>query len=253
MTYPPQPPPGSWQPADDPNPSSGAPQQPTTPIPGAAYPMPPTQPFAAPDPQQPPANPYAYPYGPQQPPAPYGPPRPYPATGPAPKSNRTLIAVIVGAAVLLVAGLVTSAVLFIDNASGDRSLSQPSAAATSAAAPLQTPAASPATSPVASPAASPAEESADTGADVKKVVYEVTGKGKSTITYTTTIQAEVKQLEDQKLPWKFEFDAGQDAALLVSGMADFSGGSDVTCRILVDGKEVAKQKGAFAMCSSLDY
>lgn len=93
---------------------------------------------------------------------------------------------------------------------------------------------------------------ADTSSGTENVVtYEVTGPAKASVTYMTE-GFQTAQVQDAKLPFRkdiqFTNDVGKFSGL--SLVAQNSGAKgDITCRILLDGKEVASNtsSGAYAV------
>jgi len=79
----------------------------------------------------------------------------------------------------------------------------------------------------------------------KTVVYEVTGSGRADITYVDDVSGETKELRRQKLPWRLEFTSSPSSILLtVTATASDGDNEDVGCRITVDGRESAADKGS---------
>jgi hypothetical protein len=189
-----------------------------------------------PPPQQPPVN-YAPPgygpdYGPgyQYPPPPYGPgdyPPQYPPPQYAPpprKSNAPLIAVVIAVALLLCGGVSTAGILIVHNVK---------AKANQAVKPLTDP-----TLPDL-PDLPDGGFPTDTGKQIQ-VTYEVTGDGPAQIIYLPKLGANPIRADDVKLPWRFN--ATMETPTLISVIAIRAGSDDgsITCRALVDGKEVKK-------------
>jgi hypothetical protein len=87
------------------------------------------------------------------------------------------------------------------------------------------------------------------------VTYEITSIGVVTagnITYTKDVNLGMEQVGDAKLPWKkdVQFGEGFFKPLSISAQAG-NGTGTITCRILVDGVEVAKStsQGQFVIAS----
>jgi hypothetical protein len=208
-----------------------------------AAPIPP--PEGPPTAQFPPVN-YAPPghapdfgSGYQYPPPPHGgnySPADYAAQTPPRKSNAPLIAVVVAVALLLCGGVTTAGILVTHNLT---------ARAKEAVKPLTEP-----TQPdrpdsdqpdlgLPNGGGLPTDLPTDGGRHVQ-VTYEVTGDGPASIIYLNKLGAAPSHVDDVKLPWRFS--ASMDTPVLVSVIAmrtDLSDGT-ITCRALVDGKEVKK-------------
>ncbi|MFI5845997.1 MmpS family transport accessory protein [Catenuloplanes sp. NPDC051500] len=72
------------------------------------------------------------------------------------------------------------------------------------------------------------------------VVYEVTGEGSAAITFTQAGRPTVEGVAE--LPWRKEFTLGTETPLLnVTGIRFGTTSAELTCRILLDGKEVTKR------------
>lgn len=172
-------------------------------------------------------NPY-----PPQPPQPYGAPQPL-----APKKRKKWPFVVGGVVLLLI-------IIGIANGGSTPTTTTP-AASTSVATSVAT-AAAPAgvAAPAAPVAAEPAAKSGTT------VVYEVTGPSKASVTYTKE-GFQMEQVTSAKLPFRKELQFSDEVSAFtgLSIVAQNAGSGDITCRILVDGKEVASStsSGAYAV------
>lgn len=237
MSYPP---PASYPPPDPPRPSDATPPDP--------------QPFAP-----------LYPPYPQQPGGPayqpgvatpgYGPPPPqpgYPAYAPAPAgrppgggSTVLLWSLIAVFALLLCAGAGVAGTLAFrtgdDNAASGANTPAP-------AKPERAPTTAPAP-PTDEPATSPAPGG---GA---LITYEVTGDGPATITYLRGGADGTKRVPGATLPWRAQVRESKQSYLvsLLAIRSDSATGS-LTCRVLVNGKEVSKRtaKGAFTTVACIE-
>ncbi len=206
----------------------------------APIPPPPDHP---PTSQFPPVN-YAPPgrtpdYGYQQPPPPpYGPggyPPGYPAYAPPPprRSNAPLIAVIVAVALLLCGGLATTGILIAHNVS---------ARAHEAVKPFTQPTEDPNVPDVPDLPGLPTDLPSDGGGVGQQinVTYQVTGDGPAEILYVEKLGAGPTRLDDVKLPWTFNTTMQTPALLSVIAMRAGTTDGQLTCRALVNGKEVKK-------------
>jgi hypothetical protein len=175
------------------------------------------------------------PYGPgdyQAPPPGYPgyPGYPPPPTPPR-RSNAPLIAVIVAVALLLCGGVATTGILVAHNI-GDR--------AREAAKPLTDP-----TVPVLPTDAPglPTDLPTDAGQEIH-VTYQVTGDGPAEILYIEKLGAGPTRVDDAKLPWSFTTTMQTPAVVSIIAMRTGTTDGTVTCRALVDGKEVKKATSA---------
>jgi hypothetical protein len=154
------------------------------------------------------------------------------APAPAPKKRRKWPWIVGGIVVLII----------IISVSSKGSGNAPTATGAGAAAPT-TQAQAP-----AQPSASPAPDSSSSGAS--NVVYEVTGTGKANnITYGDVTKG-LSQQNGTKLPWKKTVPSSEGFAAY--GLTAQNGGSgDISCKITVDGKEVASNtsSGQYAVVS----
>ena len=157
----------------------------------------------------------------------------WPPPPPAPKKTRKW-PWIVGGAVLLI--VLISAI----NSGGS-----PAPTGTTGAAPSAAPSSAP------SAAGGGAETSAPAASGV---VFEVTGSGRATsISYGTN--GGVSQANGERLPWTESVEAS-DGFGVYSLTAQSNGSGEITCRITVDGEEIARQTstGQYAVvsCSGSD-
>jgi hypothetical protein len=236
--------------SDNPRPEPGSPPPDGTQNLGPAYvpggaPIPPPQP-------PPPVN-YAPPgyapdYGPgyQYPPPPYGAGDYPPAYPPAParKSNAPLIAVVIAVALLLCGGVSTAGILIAHNVRTK---------AHDLAKPLTDPTVPDV--PDLPGGGFPTELPTDTGKQIQ-VTYEVTGDGPAQIIYLSKLGASPTRVTDAKLPWRFT--APMETPTLISVVAVRADSDDgkLTCRALVDGKEVktaTSGDGSFATASCIYF
>jgi hypothetical protein len=210
----------------------------TAPIPPAPSPdYPPTSQFPAVN-YAPPGRPpdYGYqnqPYGPgdyQAPPPGYP---AYPPASPPRKSNAPLIAVIVAVALLLCGGLATTGVLIAHNVS---------TRARQAAKPFTDPTAQPTAEP--NLPALPTDVPTDSGGKQLDVTYEITGDGPADIIYLASLDAGPTKLGDVKLPWRFSTKVQPPAVLTVTALRTGISSGRLTCRTLVNGREVRKYTSA---------
>jgi hypothetical protein len=193
-------------------------QPPTTQFPSVNYAPPGYAPDYGPGYQYPPPQPYgAGDYPPPYTPAPYIPP--------PRKSNAPLIAVVVAVALLLCGGVSTAGILIVHNVK---------AKAHEAVKPLTDP-----TFPDLPGGGLPTDLPTDTGKQIQ-VTYEVTGDGPAEIIYLPKLGASPIHADNVKLPWRFT--ATTETPTLISVIAMRAGSDDgsITCRALVDGKEVKK-------------
>jgi hypothetical protein len=213
---------------DNPQPDNRQPEGPPNPnyAPGAA-PIPPPQP---PVNYAPPGYAPDYGQGYQYPPPPYGAGDYPPAYAPPPvrRSNAPLIAVVIAVALLLCGGVSTAGILIVHNVK---------AKAQSLAKPLTDPTLpdNPGLPDGGFPTDLPTE-----GSKQIQVTYEVTGDGPAEIIYLSKLGASPTRAADVKLPWRFT--APMETPTLLSIIAMRAGSDDgtITCRALVDGKEVKK-------------
>jgi Cell division protein len=97
----------------------------------------------------------------------------------------------------------------------------------------------------------------DTALGDRTVVYEVTGEGTADIMYSDA-NAGLPQENDVSLPWTKELTVPASVLVLslTATRADTTGqaSGEITCRIVVDGKEVIKNSasGPFAIASCVD-
>ena len=220
------------------------------PSPGAEYP--PTTPFAAPPGDSQPGYGQPYPGDPAAyPPTGHGPvghpPPGYGTPPPRRRSNVPLVALILAVGVLLCGGAVTAGVMAV-NAMAERAkeavkpITEPT--------PPQLPTEAPDLPglPTALPTL-PTDLPALPGTTGRTitVTYEVTGDGPVQIGYVEK-SGEPKRIADVKLPWKVTTTMDSPTFLLVTAIrADTADGS-VSCRVRVDGEEVAQstRDGGFA-------
>lgn len=195
--------------------------------PGAA-PIPPPQPaepvnYAPPGytPDYGQGHQYAPPYG--YPPA-YAPPPPPPR-----KSNAPLIAVVIAVALLLCGGAATAGILVVHRIEDK---------AHEVAAPLTHP-----TVPDLPGGGLPTDLPTDLpteGGKQIQVSYEVTGDGPAEIIYLSKLGASPTRADDVKLPWRFSAAMQTPTLISIIAMRTDAGTGTITCRALVDGKEVKK-------------
>ncbi|GAA0534245.1 hypothetical protein GCM10010172_14090 [Paractinoplanes ferrugineus] len=171
------------------------------------------------------------PYGPGQPP--YSPPQPpySPPQPPPRRSNAPIIAVILAVTLLLCGGIATAGLLIgrsvkdkADEAVGGFPTSVPEVPAL----------------PTALPTGLPTTGVGE-GRPVT-ITYEVTGDGPVSIVYIEKIGESPKRLDNQKLPWKLTTKAEIPALASVIVVRIGTSEGAVSCRALVDGKEVKSNK-----------
>lgn len=166
-------------------------------------------------------QPFAGNYAPTDYPPGYGPPPPR-------KSNAPLIAVVIAVALLLCGGVATAGLLVAHTVK---------AKAHEAVKPLTDP-----TLPDVPdlPNGGFPTDLPDEGGKQIQVTYEVTGDGPAEIIYLSKLGASPTRATDVKLPWRFT--APMETPTLISIIAMRTGSDDgsITCRALVDGKEVKK-------------
>lgn len=199
------------------SPDGTQPQPPTTQFPPVNY----APPGYAPDYGQ------GYQYPP--PPPPYGAgdlPQPY--APPPRRSNAPLIAVVIAVALLLCGGVTTAGILIVHNVKAE---------AQKAVTPLTDPTRP--DIPNLPGGGLPTDLPDDTGKQIQ-VTYEVTGDGPAEIIYLPKLGASPTKVDSVKLPWHFS--ATMETPTLISVIAMRTGSDDgsITCRALVDGKEVKK-------------
>ena len=222
----------------------------TQPPPSVPYPTNPAyQPGAASvPPPQPPLAPEAYPptsqFPPQGPPPPgYG-YQPGPPPPPPRKSNLPLIAVIVAVTLLLCGGVATAGVLIARQATEK---------AKEAVEPIVNPTL-PALPTLPAIPSNPVDIPGIPGSGAEiKVTYEVRGDGPVDIIYIEKLGDGPKTLSEPKLPWKFSTTMQGAALVSVTAVRGSNDEGDISCRALVDGKEVAQssRSGAFASVSCI--
>ncbi|MET3427243.1 hypothetical protein BJ973_006455 [Actinoplanes tereljensis] len=245
--------PEPYQPPSAPQPPAYSPGYATIPPPPAPN-YPPTSQFPAVNYAPPQPVSYAPPppdgYGgyppPGYPPAGY-PPQAYqpgfqPPQPPPRRSSAPIIAVILAVALLLCGGIATAGVLIArgvkDKAAeavGDLPTSVPELPGL--------------------PTDLPTGSTDGTGRQIT-VTYEVTGDGPVSIVYVEKIGESPKRLENVKLPWKVTAQAEIPALLSIVVLRVGTSEGSVSCRALVDGKEVkANESGqsnfASANCTQL--
>jgi Mycobacterium membrane protein len=276
--------PGPNQP---PQPPSYAPGQAPLPQPPAAGPLPPTAQFPQqPCPSQPgqgypPQPALGQPYPPQghapaghpwqgyrqagypqqeafAPQPPYGQipgyasaPPGYGAPPPGPRrSNAPMIAVILAVVLLLCGGAVTAVALVVNNVK-DRT-EEALKPITEPAFPTAVPDLPDAPTDLPDlPTDVPQLPDPDATARKITVRYEVTGDGPASIIYTGKLGDAPKRVENATLPWRFETTLQGAALASVTAVRGGSESGEISCRVTVDGKEVAQRsrKGAFATAS----
>jgi hypothetical protein len=158
---------------------------------------------------------------PSQPPYP-GPPQPPPR-----RSNAPIIAVILAVALLLCGGIATAGVLIargVKDKADETVGSLPTSLPEVPALPTDLP-----------------TDSTGGGREIT-VTYEVTGDGPVSIVYIEKIGESPTRLENVKLPWKFTTKAEVPALLSVVAVRVATSEGTVSCRALVDGKEVKQNE-----------
>jgi len=185
------------------------------------------QPGAQPPTSSPPTAPYTSYLGPPTPP-----PR---------RSNGPILAVVIALAVLLVGGAVTAGALLVSRDN------DPDVITTDPTRDTETPRPERSTP---EPGYSDDSDSGDSGSgDGPEVVYEVTGDGPVSIVFLKEDGATPERATDTDLPWRKELKMSEDAALVtVTAIRAGSDSGTITCRLTIDGEEVAKKtaNGTFA-------
>jgi hypothetical protein len=175
----------------------------------------------------PPYGPGDYQASPPGYPPPGYPPPGYPPTPPPRRSNTPLIAVIVAVALLLCGGIATTGVLVAHNVSARahdvvKPLTQPNLPDLPTNAP-----------------GLPTDIPTGSGQQIK-VTYQVTGDGPAEILYLEKLGAGPTRLDQVKLPWSFSTTMQTPALVSIIAMRAGTTDGQLTCRALVDGKEVKK-------------
>jgi hypothetical protein len=198
-------------------PEPPADQPPTAQFPPVNY----APPGYAPDYGQGYQQPYPGNYAPSDYPPGYAPPPPR-------RSNAPLIAVVIAVAVLLCGGAATAGVLIVHTVSDK---------AHEVAKPLTEPTLP--DDPGLPGGGFPTDLPTEGGKQIQ-VTYEVTGDGPAEIIYLSKLGESPTRASDVKLPWHLT--APMETPTLISIIAMRSGSDDgsITCRALVDGKEVKK-------------
>ncbi|WP_229073924.1 MmpS family transport accessory protein [Actinoplanes sp. DH11] len=206
-------------------------------------------------------------YPPPPPPTPgYGPPPPGPR-----RSKTPLIALIVAISLLLCGGVVTAGVLIVRSVT-DRAkeVVEPIANPTLPALPTEVPQLPGLPTDLPGlptdlpglPTDLPALPTdlpglpGDQNREVT-VTYEVTGDGPAEILYAEQLGTAPKVVSGSELPWKVTTTMKGVALVSVSAQRRDGGDGTITCRALVDGKEVVKQSGqgpyATTSCNELVF
>jgi hypothetical protein len=187
----------------------------------------------------PPTSQYQPDYGPQP-----GPPPPPPP--PPRKSNLPIIAVIVAVSLLLCGGVATAGVLIYRQATNKAKeivapITKPSLPVLPSN-PVDLP-----DLPTDVPTLPDFPGWPDSGKQVK-VTYEVRGDGPIDVVYLAKVGDGPKTVRKPKLPWKFTATIDSAAFVSVSAVRGANDEGDISCRALVDGKEVVKSSktGPFA-------
>ena len=244
-------------------PPAYTPGQPAVPEP--EYPPTTTFPATPRPPDQGPVN-YAPPghapdYGQGYPPPGYpAPGYPAPPPGPPPrKSSVPIIAVIVAVSLLLCGGVVTASVLAVRNAT-DRAKEAlddvPTNAPDLPGLPTNLPEAPGLPTNIPDLPGLPTGLPTGSGQTVK-VTYEVTGDGPAKIFYMTKLGELPKSVDNVSLPWRFSADVETPALFSVTATRLGVTQGTISCRTLVDGKEVEKKTsgpgrvGVTAACAHL--
>jgi MmpS family membrane protein len=179
---------------------------------------------------------------PGYPPPDYAPPG-YPPQPPPRKSNAPLIAVVIAVALLLCGGVGTAGVMIT------RAATQK---AREAVKPLTDP-----TFPTSLPELPtdlpdlpglPTDVPTAPGGTGKQisVTYEVTGDGPAQVIYLEKLGTLPKQVKITTLPWKITATMSAPALVSVSAVRTEDGAGTISCRTLVDGKEVAQKSSSGA-------
>ena len=163
------------------------------------------------------------------------------------RSNVPLIALIVAVSLLLCGGVVTASVMAV-RAAADRAREavEPITELPTAVPELPELPGLPTDLPTAVPG---------TGRKLT-VTYEVSGDGPAQILYVDKLGGTPTRLDDVKLPWKFSAEVETPALLSVIAMRLETGDGEISCRALVDGKEVKQRtssSGTFATASCTHF
>jgi hypothetical protein len=173
-------------------------------------------------------------------------------------SNVPLVAVIVAVAVLLCGGAVTAATLAVNRAAERaQEAVKPITDPTLPAIPTKAPdLPGLPTLPTDLPSLPTDLPNLPNGTGMKITVrYEVTGDGPVEILYTKRLGDTPQRVEKAKLPWKITTKMEGTAFVSVTAVRTGTDSGSISCRALVDGKEVARRthEGRFATvsCSKL--
>ncbi|MET0418022.1 MAG: MmpS family transport accessory protein [Actinoplanes sp.] len=216
---------------------------PTTPAAGGSpWARPDSTSYEPPTSYHPPTSQFQPGYGP-----PPGPPPPAPPPSRPPrKSNLPIVVVILAVSLLLCGGVATAGVLIYRQATDKaKEIVEPITKPTLPALPSN-PVDIP-DLPTTVPTLPGFPGWPDSGKQVK-VTYEVRGDGPVDIIYIAKIGEGPKTLSKPKLPWKFTTTMDSAAFVSVTAVRGAGDEGDISCRALVDGKEVVKSSktGAFA-------
>ncbi|MFG1607342.1 MmpS family transport accessory protein [Actinoplanes sp. NPDC049265] len=171
----------------------------------------------------------------------YGPPPPPPR-----KSNLPIVVVILAVSLLLCGGVATAGVLIYRQATNKaKEIVEPITKPT-----LPTLPSNPVNIPdlpTEVPTLPDLPGWPESGKQVK-VTYEVRGDGPIDIVYLAKIGEGPKTIKKAKLPWKFTTTTDSATVVSVTAVRGANDEGDISCRALVDGKEVVKKSetGAFA-------
>jgi hypothetical protein len=193
----------------------------------------------------------------------YGQPPPgyggQPGYDPAPRrSNVPFVAVIVAVAVLLCGGAVTAGALVVNNiANRAEEAVKPITNPTLPAIPTEAPdlpglPTGLPTLPTDLPSLPAGLPNLPGGTGTKITVrYEVTGDGPAEILYTKKLGETPERVDSAKLPWKITTKMEGTAFVSVTAVRLGTDAGSISCRALVDGKEVARRthEGSYATVS----
>lgn len=241
-----------------------APGQPYPPAAGQPYPPAPGQPYpptgqAAGQPYPPPQAGPAFQPGvaspgyqqAQQPAGAYQPTSVYPSYAP-PQPGKTggrggsgaLLWVLIAVFALLLCGGAGVAGVIVFRNNDDKTVAEPTVDVTRGL---------PEQEPTGGPGTEPTEGSSNGAAGV--ITYEVTGDGPAAISYLKDGKGGTERIASASLPWRVEIPAAKDI-VMVSVIAVRKQATDgtITCRALVDGKEVATRtaSGPIAAVNCID-
>jgi Mycobacterium membrane protein len=190
----------------------------------------------------------------------YPPPQAYPPPpGPPPrKSSVPIIAVIVAVSLLLCGGIVTASVLAVRNVAdrAKEAADLPTEAPDLPGLPTDIPDVPGLPTNIPDVPGLPTGLPTGSGHTVK-VTYEVSGDGPAEILYLTKLGERPKVVDNASLPWRFIAEVQTPVLVSVTATRTDASRGSISCRTLVDGKEVKKNTsgpgsiGVTAVCAHL--